>query len=43
MTRLSNIALEQPAGSHSLAAAAHRERWAAPGTVYRETHEINCR
>jgi hypothetical protein len=24
-----NSAVEQPAGSHSLAAAAHRERWAA--------------
>jgi hypothetical protein len=28
MRGLSNIALEQPAGSHSLAAAAQRERWA---------------
>jgi len=27
MTWLSNIALEQPAGSHSLAAAAHRGRY----------------
>src|SRR5438093_12884500 len=29
MTWLSNIALEQSAGSHSLAAAAHRGRYAA--------------
>jgi len=24
----SNMAVERPAGSHSLAAAAHRQRWA---------------
>ena len=33
MTWLSNIALEQPAGSHSLAAAAHRGRSAACRTA----------
>jgi hypothetical protein len=34
LDRASNMALERTAGSHSLAAAAHRERWTGRGGVY---------